>query len=255
MMDRNQIQSKVGAWRAEIVKAIRATQDGKRTFFDTADFPWIATLEHHWPAIRDEYDRLEHHLNLLPGIEEISKVQEVVSTDKRWKIFPLFAYGYENRKNQLRCPKTTAAVRQIPGVRAALFSILQPLKEIPPHEGAYCGVLRYHLGVKVPQPASSCGISVGGQIAHWAEGRSLVFDDTHTHFAWNRTDDVRAVLLVDFPRPLQQRLGLINEKVIDQMAHILVEDTDTQWEAWERRFGDQLDAALGIGSSLGSERE
>ena len=48
-----------------------------------------------------------------------------------------------------------------------------------------------------PSPRDRAGISVGGQIAHWEEGRSLLFDDSYEHFAWNDTDGVRVVLFVE----------------------------------------------------------
>jgi aspartyl/asparaginyl beta-hydroxylase (cupin superfamily) len=36
---------------------------------------------------------------------------------------------------------------------------------LAPHYGPYNGVLRYHLGIKVPKPETQCGIVVGGQTA------------------------------------------------------------------------------------------
>ena len=70
-----------------------------------------------------------------------------------------------------------------------MFSILSPHKRIPPHVGPYKGVLRYHLALKVPEPADQCGITVHGVTRHWEEGKSLVFDDVWEHSAWNETDD------------------------------------------------------------------
>ena len=91
-------------------------------------------------------------------------------------------------RTALRCPETTRLVESVPGMETAMFSILSPGKHIPPHHGPYKGVLRYHLGLLVPEPEDQLGISVGGQVAHWSEGESLVFDDTFEHSAWNDTD-------------------------------------------------------------------
>ena len=52
------------------------------------------------------------------------------------------------------------------------------------------------MALKVPEPAEDAGIDVGGEVAHWQEGKSLVFDDTYQHFAWNDTDGIRVVLFV-----------------------------------------------------------
>jgi aspartyl/asparaginyl beta-hydroxylase (cupin superfamily) len=48
----------------------------------------------------------------------------------------------------------------------------------------------------------------------WREGGSLVFDDTHEHEAWNDTPAPRAVLFVDFVRPMPGILGLVNRAVL-----------------------------------------
>ena len=42
-------------------------------------------------------------------------------------------------------------VAGIPNLFQAFFSILEPGKSIPAHEGPYCGYLRYHLGLIVPE--------------------------------------------------------------------------------------------------------
>ena len=50
-------------------------------------------------------------------------------------------------------------------------------KHLPPHRGPYKGVMRYHLGLLIPEPAEQCGIRVDTQTRHWAEGASLIFDN------------------------------------------------------------------------------
>ena len=63
--------------------------------------------------------------------------------------------------------------------------------------------MRYHLGLIVPDaPVERVGIRVGDVTVGWIEGRSLVFDDTYEHEAWNDTDETRVVLFVDVVRPL-----------------------------------------------------
>ena len=56
--------------------------------------------------------------------------------------------------------------------------MLSPGKHIPAHRGPYKGVLRYHLGLKIPEPREGCRIRVGEEVRHWEEGASLLFDDT-----------------------------------------------------------------------------
>ena len=84
----------------------------------------------------------------------------------------------------------------------AMFSILSPRKHILDHRGPYKGVLRYHLGLIVPQRRAACRIRVGEDVRHWEQGKSMVFDDTYNHEVWNDTDETRVVLFVDVLRPL-----------------------------------------------------
>ena len=228
----------------EFEKAIRA-QDGAKTFFDLESFPWVKEVEAHWQGMRQELDRLLAAIDLLPGFEEIQAEQTALTKDGRWKIFPLYVYGNWIESNGRRCPETVQALRKIPKLQAAMFSILQGKKELPPHRGVFGGVLRYHLGLKVPTPASQCGICVGGDSAHWEEGKSLIFDDSHMHHAWNHSEEDRVVLFVDFTRPLPSTLSTINEKMISSLSKSdFIENAARQWNKWEARHGVALDEAL-----------
>jgi beta-hydroxylase len=95
--------------------------------------------------------------------------------------------------------------------------MLGPGRRLPEHRGPNKGVLRYHLGLKVPAP-DSCGIRVGGQTRHWREGEGLLFDDTLPHEAWNDGDQPRVVLLVDVIRPLRFPYSWINRAAFHGIA-------------------------------------
>ena len=98
--------------------------------------------------------------------------------------------------NAARCPETMKALGKIPGLSTAFFSILSPGKHIPPHRGAYNGVLRLHLALQVPEPRDLVRIRIARQICHWEEGKCLIFDDTFNHEVWNDTAGYRVVLFV-----------------------------------------------------------
>ena len=98
----------------------------------------------------------------------------------------------------------------VPGMQTAMFSILAAGKHIPDHNGPYKGVIRYHLGLKVPRAADRCRIRVGDTIATWREGASLIFDDTYEHEVWNDTDEERVVLFLDIVRPLRFPMNVVN---------------------------------------------
>ncbi len=111
---------------------------------------------------------------------------------------------------QLIRSELDALLEQVPGMMTAFFSILAPGKYIPDHRGPFNGVLRYHLGLKVPEPAEQCRIRVADEYAHWEEGESLLFDDTYRHEVWNDTDGERAVLFMDVRRPLRFPFDLLD---------------------------------------------
>ena len=119
----------------------------------------------------------------------------------------------------------------------AWFSILAPGKHIPPHRGLYAGVLRYHLGLVIPEPKQQCRIRVEDQVHHWDEGRGMLFDDTYDHEVWNDTDGVRVILFMDVLRPLPPPLALLNKLIIKGIAlSPYVQDAKKNQEKWERRL-------------------
>lgn len=196
---------------------IRLTPGGRRTFADPRAHAWTAALEAGFPAIRAELDAVLAAWERIPAFQEIQPEQAALTQDERWKTYVFYGYGAWVDANRAECPQTSALLEQVPGLRAAMFSILAPGKQIPPHRGPYAGVLRYHLGLRVPDPAR-CGIRVGRDVAHWAEGQSLLFDDSHDHQAWNDADELRVVLFLDVVRPLPRPLAWLNERFLRALA-------------------------------------
>ncbi|HEX5586804.1 MAG TPA: aspartyl/asparaginyl beta-hydroxylase domain-containing protein [Acidimicrobiia bacterium] len=215
----------------------RASVLPDQPFYDPADFAWVEPLEADWKLIRAELDAVLARRDELPNFQDISTDQYHLTDDDRWKTYFLYGYGFRSDANCARCPQTTRLVESIPGMTTAMFSILAPGKHIPPHDGPYKGVLRYHLGLLVPEPAENVGITVGGELAHWREGGSLVFDDTYTHEAWNDTDGTRVVLFVDVIRELREPMRTLNRWLITAIAWSpFIQDAKRRHIAWEARF-------------------
>lgn len=207
-------------------------------FLPLEAFPFARTLEANWRVIREELDTVLAVRQDLPAFHEITADVSDIS-DENWKTFFFYGYGFRSESNCARCPRTAALVEQIPGMTTAMFSILEPGKRIPPHRGPWTGVLRYHLGLKIPDP-ERCGIEVGGVTARWREGESMVFDDSYEHRAWNDTDETRVVLFVDMLRPCGPIGSLVNRAVIGAAAHSpFVADAKRKHLAWEQRFAEQ----------------
>ena len=218
---------------------------GEATFFDNDRFPWIAHVEGNWQTIRDELLTLLEDHDALPNFQEISKDQIEITDDDRWKTFFLFGYGFKTRLGAELCPQTAALMEQIPGMTTAMFSILSPRKHILDHRGPYKGVLRYHLGLIVPEDAESCRIRVGEDFRHWREGESMVFDDTYNHEVWNDTDETRVVLFVDVLRPLPFPESPINRLIVKAIGYSpFVLDAKRNQEAWEARYRERRAAKV-----------
>ena len=211
---------------------------GNPAFFDAEVFPWVGELEANWTVIRKELDGVMAYRDELPNFQDISPEQASLSKDNGWKTYFFYAYGVKAGTIE-RCPKTAELLHKIPGMTTAFFSILGPHKHLPPHRGPYKGVIRYHLGLKIPEPASACGIRVGDETRHWEEGKSLIFDDTYDHEAWNDTGEDRVVLFVDFIRPMRLSAATLNRGVIKAIGlSPFVLGSKGNYTAWEKRFED-----------------
>jgi beta-hydroxylase len=208
-----------------------------RPVYDPAEFPWAAEIEAEWTRIRAELDRIMSFKDDLPSFHEILAEVGSISSDQSWKTYFLAGIGMDCAGNAGRCPETMRLLSKIPGVKTAFFSILSPGKHIPPHRGAYCGILRYHLGLIVPEPKEKCRIRIADRLYNWDEGKSLIFDDTYNHEVWNDTGGHRVVLFVDFARPLKRPFNRLNEAVLNMasLAPFLREAGDKQ-KAWEKKF-------------------
>jgi len=210
---------------------------GNPPVYDKGIFPWVAEVEREWTKIRAELDQIMQFREELPSFHEIMSDVKTITQDKHWKTFFLAGYGLESKENSKRCPETTRILRKIPGMKTAFFSILSPGKHIPPHRGPYNGVLRYHLGLIVPEPKEKCRIRVGNEIRHWSEGESLIFDDTYEHEVWNDTFGDRAVLFVDFVRPIKPPYNLLNRFVLNAAIFTpAIREAQEKQEKWEKRF-------------------
>jgi len=208
-------------------------------FLAKDDFPWSRDLEANWRDIRAELDAVLVYKDDLPAFHTISgDVTHIKSDD--WKTFFFYGYGFRAEANLARCPRTAALLSRIPGLTTAFFSILAPGIRITPHRGPWKGVLRYHLGLMVPEPRENCAIKIDGQVAHWREGEGLLFDDSFEHSVWNDTNGTRVVLFLDVLRPCRAPGSWINKGVIKaaSVSPFLL-DARRKHEKWQKSFDEK----------------
>ena len=187
-------------------------------FYDPADFAWVPALEAAFPAIRAEAEAvLADRRGTAPYVqrpENLPTRPHSLMDDPAWSAFHLIKDGEVIADNAARCPATMAALQglPIPAIKGhsplALFSILEAGTHIQPHHGMLNTRLICHLPLIVP---SDCALRVGNETRSVEAGKMMIFDDSIEHEAWNRSNDIRVILLFEIWRPelsAAERAGL-----------------------------------------------
>lgn len=173
--------------------------------------PQLREVEKAFPEIRDEFLAAAKNGAVMPTYHQLDPLQRHISavTPYDWRMFYLYAMGGEAERNAALCPRTMAVLKKVPGLFQASFSILDPGKSIPAHEGPYYGYLRYHLGIEVPadNPPS---IRVRDHVHVWKAGQGILFDDSWNHEVINDSAHRRVILIVDVLRPMPPAQHLAN---------------------------------------------
>ena len=202
-------------------------------WFDTALFPWTRRLRDAFPDILAEYlalaagaGRFEPFLSFTSA-EQVARHLSTTGPTPEWNAFFFYRHGERNDENCRRCPRTAAVLDSLPLIRLPratpeiCFSILTPGSHILPHRGDSNLRSVVHLGLVIPP---QCVLKVAGEERSWAPGEVLAFDDTYEHEAWNRSDAVRAVLLMDAWNPhLTEVEHAVLPKVVGTMNEIAAE--------------------------------
>lgn len=184
-------------------RMIHAAGGRERPAFFSVDelCPALNRLRDEFPTIRRELLGVLDRKH-LPTYHEFDPLQTDISKSddgKRWRVFVLSFFG-ESPAHARDCPRTLELLAGVPFVWNAFFSVLDPGKNIPAHQGPWAGCLRYHLGLVVPKEAPP-RIRVKDRWYTWAEGDHVLFDDSLEHQVENQATEPRAVLIVDVQRP------------------------------------------------------
>jgi aspartate beta-hydroxylase len=177
-------------------------------YLDRSLFPWLEQLEASTAAIRAEL------MQLMPsaqGRERVFTSDELehqnlagIDTAPSWNGYYFYRHGERRDDNCGACPITAAALDALPLAHVrehgpeVLYSIFTPGTHLLPHRGVTNTRLVGHLPLVIPR---DCALNVGGELHEWREGRVVVFDDTYEHEAWNRSDQVRVVMIFDIWNP------------------------------------------------------
>lgn len=195
-------------------------RDKRPVFFDiNTAYPELNQITQNYAKIKSEFEQVYKAHPDMPLYHEIDPGEAEISntTEKKWKVFMLYLLGHKPQKNRALCPETCHVLDGIPNLLQAFFSILEPGKSIPLHNGPYLGYIRYHLGLHVPKE-NPPRFYVNSKEYIWREGEGVMFDDTWPHEVKNDSEDYRAVLIVDVLRPMPFGPNLVNKLVTNLIA-------------------------------------
>ena len=161
-------------------------------------YPWLRGFETNHAALRRELDTFvnqqettfRNYIGPLNG-------DRVDAGD--WHILYL---DYRGRRWVDHCkhfPRLMTLVDAVPRQAGTVFvSRLTPGTHIPPHCGSTNAQLTAHFGLVVP---AGVEMRVGRETRAQVEGRALVFDDSLEHEVWNRSDQCRYNVFIQFWHP------------------------------------------------------
>ena len=195
--------------------------------------PWAERLQAAFPEVRAEALNVIEQDRRLPDFIEVPEGVRPghlagPAVHPSWEALFFYRRGRRFDVNHERCPRTSAILESIELCRIAeqapeiLFSVLRPGTHILPHHGVSNVRLVMHLPLIVPRDCALNLVGVGEH--HWQEGRLVMFDDTFSHEAWNRSDETRVVLLMDCWNP---HLGAVEKLAVARLIEAISGLQDT----------------------------
>jgi aspartyl/asparaginyl beta-hydroxylase (cupin superfamily) len=181
----------------------------QRQYFEPGQFAWAAQVEAAAGAIREELGAVLADRSSFKPFHEMRHDRAPsdahgLMNNPDWSAYYLHSAAGPHRVDMARCPRTMAALRDVPLVDISgtspsiFFSLLKPGARIAAHHGIMNTRMVCHLGLVVPD---NCGLRVGNEARAWEEGKLLIFDDSIEHEAWNNSERERIVLIFEVWRP------------------------------------------------------
>jgi len=179
-------------------------------FHPRAQFPWLEQVEAQTEVLTAELHAVmsAERAELVPYVQYDDHLPmdqwRPLNRNLDWTAIHLVKNGVSVEANTRHCPQTMELLASVPQLRIpgsapnAMFSLLAPNTQIPPHVGVSNARLVCHLPLVVPD---GCWFRVGAETREWKVGEAFVFDDTIEHEAMNPTDELRVVFIFDTWHP------------------------------------------------------
>lgn len=205
----------------------------EQPFWRSDEFAWAALARELQPQIAAEAQAvLERRESVIPFLqaragENLDQylASTASGTGAQWDAHFFFRHGERFEQHLVGSPVTAHLLEHINSVHIAAhapeicFSILAPHTTILAHTGVTNARLVAHLPLILP---GQCALRVAGETREWRDGELLIFDDTFEHEAWNHSDHLRVILLMDTWHPdlseiekiaikhLVEEIGIVN---------------------------------------------
>jgi len=173
-------------------------------------FPWLEDVEAQTDTLAADLQAVmsAERAELVPYVQYADHLPmdqwRPLNRNLDWTAIHLIKNGAAVEANARHCPATMELLTRLPQPRIrgtgpnAMFSLLAPHTQIPPHVGVSNARLVCHLPLIVPP---GCWFRVGAETRPWNIGQGFVFDDTIEHEAMNPTDELRVVFIFDIWHP------------------------------------------------------
>lgn len=199
-----------GARFREFANAIflrQAGADRPRIMSPESVFPAARELESRFAAVKSEVDSLLA-ARPIPKYGRFDPVRAAqVSED--WRLYYAYMFGKPNELARRDLPTLLDFAESHSNVVNAMVSILDPGVPLPSHKDPYAGIMRYHLGISVPEDNPPT-IRLDREHYTWKEGEGVVLDVSFEHEVINHSDQPRVIVIIDFRRPLGFAADLLN---------------------------------------------
>lgn len=165
-----------------------------KPWHDSKDYQWKSSFEEDFAAIQQEA------LNAVNG-QTLHAYNYPGAVDGSWNSLMLVKRGRLVEKNCALVPVIMDHLKRVPSFpvfREAQISVLGPGSRIKEHRDSGNSHITAQLAISIPD---NCGICVAGETREWEEGKFLFFSTEYEHSAWNNSDGIRVVLIIDFLHP------------------------------------------------------
>lgn len=180
-------------------------------WYDYREFKYFEKIEELRDIVLLEYAENKDKLDQTKNGALVREIYNVDSdrTDVYWFGFPIIEVDNINERYAKFWPKTSAFVKDIPGVINTVINFVGPKSVVPRHSDTdiekeiigdreAIGVI---IGINMPSTDPDIvGFEVNKEIKSWGSGEIVAINGYKRHSGWNESDQWRVSMLIDLDK-------------------------------------------------------